>query len=80
MTLWLTKGRQLMTKTLTAEVQRNNAERQLFGARRALSHLVELYDSGQWKTLYKEETFAEAVRQARQAVDHWTDVVTKSES
>jgi hypothetical protein len=68
-----------MTKTLTADVQRNNAERQLFGARRALGHLVELYDSGQWKQLYKEDAFAEAVRQARQAVEHWTNVVAKSE-
>lgn len=69
-----------MTKILTAEVQRKNAERQLFGARRALSHLVELYDSGQWRLLYKEDTFAEAVREARQAVEHWADVVTKSEN
>jgi hypothetical protein len=69
----------LMTKTLTMEVQRKNAERQLFGARRALSHLVELYDSGQWKSLYREDTFAEAVRQARQAVDHWTNVMAKSQ-
>jgi hypothetical protein len=68
-----------MTKTLTADVQRNNAERQLFSARRALGHLVELYDSGQWKQLYKEDAFAEAVRQARQAVEHWTNVVAKSE-
>jgi hypothetical protein len=68
-----------MTKTLTADVQRMNAERQLFGARRALGHLVELYDSGQWKQLYKEDAFAEAVRQARQAVEHWTNVVAKSE-
>jgi hypothetical protein len=68
-----------MTKTLTIDVQRKNAERQLFGARRALGHLVELYDSGQWKTLYKEDTFAEAVRQARQAVEHWSDIVAKSE-
>ena len=63
-----------MTKSLTIDVQRKNAERQLFGARRSLAHLVELYDSGQWKRLYKEEVFAEAVRQARQAVDHWTDI------
>jgi hypothetical protein len=67
-----------MTKTLTADVQRINAERQLFGARRALGHLVELYESGQWKSLYKEDAFAEAVRQARQAVEHWTDVVSKN--
>lgn len=63
-----------MIKTLTTDVQRKNAERQLFGACRSLAHLVELYDSGQWKRLYKEEVFAEAVRQARQAVDHWTDI------
>lgn len=69
-----------MTKSLTADVQRKNAERQLFGARRALSYLVELYDSGQWRTLYKEDAFAEAVRQARQAVEHWTDVVSKAGS
>ncbi len=68
-----------MTKILTADIQRRNAERQLFGARRALGHLVELYDSGQWKILYKEDTFAEAVRQARKAVEHWTDVVAKAE-
>ena len=66
-----------MTKTLTADVQRMNAERQLFGARRALGHLVELYESGKWKSLYKEDAFAEAVRQARQAVERWTDVVSK---
>ena len=67
-----------MTKTLTANVQRMNAERQLFGARRALGHLVQLYESGQWKSLYKEDAFAEAVRQARQAVERWTDVVSKT--
>lgn len=69
-----------MTKNLTADVQRKNAERQLFGARRALSHLVELYDSGQWRSLYKEDTFADAVREARRAVEHWSDIMTKSDS
>ena len=65
-----------MTKTLTVEAQRSNAERQLFTARRALSHLVEMYDSGQWRTFYKkEETFAEAVRGARQAVEQWGNVI-----
>lgn len=63
-----------MTKTLATDVQRKNAERHLFSARRSLTYLVELYDSGQWKHLYKEETFAETVRQARQAVDCWTDI------
>jgi hypothetical protein len=67
-----------MTKTLTLDVQRKNAERQLYAARRALSHLVELYDSGQWKSLYREDTFADMVRQARQAVDHWTVVMANA--
>jgi hypothetical protein len=66
-----------MSKTLAAEVQHNNAERQLFNARRALIHLVELYNSGQWKELYQEKTFADAVRQARLAVEHWSDVANK---
>jgi hypothetical protein len=67
-----------MTKTLTAEVQHHNAERQLFGARRALAHLVEMYEKGQWSLHYKkEEAFAEAVRDARQAVEHWTEIVNK---
>jgi hypothetical protein len=65
-----------MTKTLTADIQRKNAERQLFGARRALGHLLQLYESGQWKLLYKEDAFADAVRQAQRAVEHWTDVVS----
>ena len=59
-----------MAKTLAAEVQRKNAERHLFGARRALGHLVEMYENGQWRLCYKEDSFAEAVRQARQAVEH----------
>ena len=68
-----------MTKTLTADAQRKNAERQLLGARRALGHLVELYDRGQWKTLFKkEDAFATAVREARQAVDHWSSILAKS--
>jgi len=67
-----------MTKILTTEVQRHNAERQLFGARRALAHLVEMYDNGQWRLHYKkEEAFVEAVRDVRQAVEHWTGVVEK---
>lgn len=69
-----------MTKVLTSDIQHKHAERQLFGARRALSHLVEMYDSGRWRQLYKEDAFAEAVRQARQAVEHWTAVLAKFES
>jgi uncharacterized repeat protein (TIGR03809 family) len=66
-----------MTKSFTVEIQRHNAERQLFGARRALGHLVEMYENGQWRLYYKEDTFAEAVREARQAVEHWSDVVNQ---
>jgi hypothetical protein len=67
-----------MTKSATVEVQRQHAERQLFGARRALGHLVEMYDTGQWRHYYKkEEAFAEAVRDARQVVEQWTDIVNQ---
>jgi len=70
-----------MTKTLTVEAQRHHAERQLFGARRALAHLVEMYDSGQWRLYYKkEEAFAEAVREARHAVEHWTNIADKADA
>ncbi len=69
-----------MTKVLTAEMQQKHAERQLFTARQALSHLVKLYESGQWRSLYKEEAFAEAVRQARQAVDTWTNALARAEA
>jgi len=69
-----------MTKLLTADIQRKNAERQLFGARRALNHLVQLYDSGQWRNLYREDAFAEAVREARQAVERWSDIIAKSDN
>jgi hypothetical protein len=70
-----------MTKQLTAEVQRHNAERQLFGAKRALAHLVEMYDSGQWRLHYKrEDAFAEAVREARHAVEHWNNIVSHCDS
>jgi hypothetical protein len=67
-----------MTKALTVDVQRKNAERQLYGARRALAHLVQLYESGEWRQLYKEDAFTEAVRRTRLAVDHWTEVLTRS--
>jgi hypothetical protein len=67
-----------MTKTLTSNAQRNNAEMQLFSARRALAHLVEMYDKGRWRIHYKkEEAFAEAVRNARHVVEHWTGVIGK---
>ena len=70
-----------IAKTLTADAQRQHAERQLFGARRALAHLVELYDKGQWRLFYKkEEAFAAAVRAARQAVEHWTSIIAKCDS
>jgi hypothetical protein len=69
-----------MTESLTTEAQRRHAERQLFSARRALAHLVQMYDSGQWRLYYKkEEAFAEAVRGARQAVDQWNNIFNKAD-
>jgi uncharacterized repeat protein (TIGR03809 family) len=45
-----------------------------------LAHLIEMYDSGQWRQYYKDEAFAEAVRDARQAVEHWTSIYDKCEA
>ncbi len=70
-----------MTKMITSAVQRKNVERELFEARRALGHLVEMYNNGQWRFYYKtEHAFAEAVRERRQAVDRLTDVVSRLNS
>jgi len=64
-----------MAKTLTVHVQRKRAEQELFTARRTLTHLVEIYDSGQWRRLYQEQVFIDTVRTARETVDHWTEVL-----
>jgi uncharacterized repeat protein (TIGR03809 family) len=65
-----------MTKASTLEVQRNIAKQRLFGARQALAHLVEMYDKGQWRLYYKDDAFAEVVREAKHAVENWTEVVS----
>lgn len=64
-----------MTGAPTDPSQRKRAERELFHARRTLIHLVEIYDSGKWRRLYREEVFVETIRQAREAVDHWAEVL-----
>jgi|HubBroStandDraft_6_1064221.scaffolds.fasta_scaffold398624_1 hypothetical protein len=61
-------------------IKRTQAEVELFRARRMLAHFVELYESGQWRRLYKDEVFAGTIRQARETVDHWTDVLTRCDS
>jgi hypothetical protein len=66
-----------MTKTRTAHIQRKHAERELYTARQTLGHLVDMYNSGQWGRLYKEDVFAATVRKAREAVDHWTVVLSR---
>jgi hypothetical protein len=44
-----------MAKTLTAYLARKRLERELFGARQRLIDLIELYDSGLWRRLYKKK-------------------------
>jgi hypothetical protein len=68
-----------MTDTLTAYLNRKKAEQELFTARKTLTHLVELYDTGQWRRLYKEDVFVGTVRKARESVEHWSDVLERSE-
>jgi hypothetical protein len=65
-----------MARTLTAYLARKKLERELSGARQRLIVLIELYDSGLWRRLYKkEEAFTKAVRRARSAVDHFNDAL-----
>ena len=67
-----------MAKTSTVEVK--GAEHRLFAARQALGHLVEMYNDGRWRLYYKtDQSFAAAVREQREAVDHWTNVVCKKD-
>jgi hypothetical protein len=64
-----------MRQSLSGSMQRKKAERELFAARRTLTHLVEIYSSGQWRRFYGQEAFVRAVRKARETVDHWTSVL-----
>jgi len=62
-----------MAKTLRDHAYRKKVDRELFDARQKLHHLVQIYQNGQWRQYYKEDTFVTVLRQARQAVDHWTN-------
>jgi hypothetical protein len=68
-----------MAKTLTAYLNRKKAEQELFTARKTLTHLVQLYENGQWRRLYKEDIFVGTVRKARETVEHWTGVLERSD-
>jgi hypothetical protein len=58
--------------------QRTYVERQLFSARRALTHLVDMYENGQCSVHYANgDAFAEAVRKARETFDYWKDLLEK---
>jgi len=63
-----------MSKSAVASVERQIAEQELSRARQTLVHLVEMYNSGQWRQHYQESAFVDVVRQARLAFDHWTEV------
>jgi hypothetical protein len=39
-----------------------------------------MYNDGRWRLYYKtDQSFAAAVREQREAVDHWTNVVGKKD-
>jgi hypothetical protein len=66
-------------ETLVVQGQTNTAKLQLFAARRALGHFVEMFDNREWRRFYKEDAFVAVVRQARHVVEHWTEIVSKSD-
>lgn len=61
-----------MAEPFPAKMRRKHVERELFTARQILIHLVQLYESGQWRRRYKERIFVSMVRRSREAVEHWT--------
>ena len=66
-----------MASRLSPRLRRRNAQRELFTARQILIHLVQMYNSGQWRRSYKEHVFVSMVRRSREAVDHWTAEVSE---
>ncbi len=65
-----------MTKTISPLLKRKLAQRELFVARQALTHLVNIYNSGEWRLYYKTDlAFAAAIREKRKIFDHWNSVV-----
>jgi hypothetical protein len=44
-----------MTKTVSAGLRHRIAQRELFVAREALTHLLELYNNGKWRLYYKTD-------------------------
>jgi len=61
-----------MTKTVMPYPQRKKVQRELFIARQKLTHLVQMYQNGEWRTYYNEYAFVALVRRAREAVEYWT--------
>ena len=62
-----------MHEKMVSRIHKQTAELRLFEARRAVDHLVELHRTGRWHLYYKEDTFLEALREAKQEVELWED-------
>ena len=67
----------IMSKSSMTSIEYMIAERELSRARNMLRDLVESYRSGQWRHYYKNDTFADEVRRAKQAVDYWMEAINR---
>ena len=45
---------------------------------RRRAHLVELYESGRWKSYYSEEQFLHRMREAIRLTERWADIAPRA--
>ena len=46
-------------------------------AEKRLEYLTELFDSGRWRRFHSEEAFLENIREAKNAVDTWRELMSR---
>jgi uncharacterized repeat protein (TIGR03809 family) len=46
-------------------------------AEKRLEYLTELFDTGRWRRFHSEEAFLENIREARSAVDAWSELLSR---
>jgi len=46
-------------------------------AERRLEHLTDLFETGRWRRFHTEQSFLENIREAKQAVETWRDLMAR---
>jgi uncharacterized repeat protein (TIGR03809 family) len=63
--------------TNRTDVARGNVARWCALAERRLEYLTELFETGRWRRYHSELAFLENIREAKQAVGVWHDLLTR---